>query len=133
MSLGRDLELEQEGVRAALSVGNYSGSGGVSGTTLYLRDSGDLVLYSADSGWAVRMQIGEHVNEWRRWHTVTVGDVGRLDVAPDPVDEAASFLEAVRDALAVRNDQPGTEIEMAFVSWLRGQGVPYEAREKEDW
>jgi hypothetical protein len=39
----------------------------------------------------------------------------------------------VRDALGVHEEQPGTDIEMAFVSWLRGQGVPYEGRESEDW
>lgn len=132
MARGRDVELEQEGVRAILDVGNYSGSGGVSNTTLYLRDSGELVLYSADSGWAVQMQLGEYVQEWRRWHTVAAGDVARLDVAPDP-DAAASFLAAVRDALGVHEEQPGTDIEMAFVSWLRGQGVPYEYREHQDW
>jgi hypothetical protein len=133
MVMGRYVELEQEGVRAALDVGNYSGSGGVSKTTLYLRHSGELVLYSADSGWAVMMQRGEHVQEWRRWHTVAAGDVVRLGVAPDPDRAAASFLAAVRDALGMHKEHPGTDIEMAFVSWLRGQGIPYECREDEDW
>ncbi|WP_143261969.1 hypothetical protein [Allokutzneria sp. NRRL B-24872] len=132
MVLGRDAELEQQGARAALTIGDHNGSGGASRTTLSLRDSGELVLYSADSGWAVMMQLGEHVQEWRRWHTVASGDVGRLDVAAG-VDEAAAFLEAVRDALGVRQDQPGTSIEMAFASWLRGQGVPFGTREVEDW
>ena len=132
MVMGRDDELEREGVRAVLDVGKYSGSGGVSKTTLYLRDSGELVLYSADSGWAVMMQRGEHVQEWRRWHTVAADDVVRLGVGADS-DGAASLLAAVRDALGVHEEQPGTDIEMAFVSWLRGQGVPYEDREREDW
>jgi hypothetical protein len=130
MVMGRDVELERKGVRAVLNVGDYSGSGGVSKTTLYLRDSGELVLYSADSGWSVAMQIGEHVGEWRRWHTVAAGDVVRLGVGPDP-DKAASFLAAVRDALGVHEEQPGPEIETAFISWLRGQGVPHESRDED--
>jgi hypothetical protein len=133
MVMGRDVELEHEGVRAVLGVGNYHGSGGVSKTTLYLRDSGELVLYCADSGWAVNMQIGEHVQEWRRWHTVAASDVVRLEVAPDPAEEASSFLEAVRDAVGMREEQPGHEIAKAFASWLSGQAVPHEWREAEDW
>ena len=78
------------------------------------------------------MQRGEHVQEWRRWHTVAADDVVRLGVGADP-DGAASLLVAVRDALGVREEQPGTEIEMAFVSWLRGPGIPYAGRESEDW
>jgi hypothetical protein len=132
MVTGRDDELEQEGVRAALVVGSHSGSGGVSNTTLYLRNSGELVLYSVYSGWAVMMQRGEHVQEWRVWQTVPVGDVARLGVAPDPA-RAASFLEAVRDALSLREQRSGTDVETAFVSWLRGQGIPFERREKEVW
>jgi hypothetical protein len=132
MVMGRDLDLEQAGVRAALEVGNHSGSGGLSKTTLYLRNSGELVLYSADSGWAVTVQIGEHVQEWRQWHTVAADDVARLAVAPDP-DDPASFLVAVRDALGIQKEQPGSDIAMAFVSWLRGQAIPHDRREKEDW
>lgn len=129
--MGRDAELEQQGVRAVLPVGNHSGSGGVSRTTLYLRDSGELVLYSTDAGWAVQIQIGEHVREWRRWYTVTAGDAARLNVVPDP-DEAVAFLAAVRDALGVREEQPTTDFERAFISWVGEQGVPYESREYED-
>jgi hypothetical protein len=129
MVMGRDVELEREGVRAVLEVGDCSESGTVSKATLYLRDSGELVLYSTSSGWAVAMQIGEHVGEYRRWYTVAAGDVARLGVGPDP-DEAASFLAAVRDALGVHEERSGTDIEKAFLSWLSRQGVPHESRDE---
>jgi hypothetical protein len=131
MVMGRDAELERRGVRAVLAVGDYNPPGGVSRTTLYLPDSGDLVLYCTDAGWAVQIQIGEHVREWRRWYTVAAGDVPRLGVASDP-DDAGAFLAAVRGALGVGAEQPTTDFERAFTAWLRGQGVTCQTREQED-
>ncbi len=101
-------------------------------TTLYLRGRGELVLYCTDSGWAVQMQIGEHVREWRRWYTVVTGDVARLNVASDP-DEPAAFLAAVRDALGLGEERPSTDFERAFNSWLGEQGIAHESREYEEW
>ena len=53
----------------------------------------------------------------------------RLGVGPGS-DEAASFLAAVWDALGVHEEQSGTDIDTAFISWLSGQGIPHESRDE---
>jgi hypothetical protein len=139
MVMGRDFELEPESVRARLVVvdyANYREFPGVSKATFYLRNNGDLVLYCADSGLAVMMQMGEDVQEWRRWYTVAAGDVGRLGItgpAPDMEDRvvAVYLLAGLRDVLDVRLEKSAATVEGAFISWLRGRGVPYESREHE--
>lgn len=127
MTFGRDPELERPDVRS-LELGGHNDKDGRSGARLYLLPDGGLTLYCADSGWAVAMQIGEHVLEWRRWTTIAAEDVPRL------VDGAADPLEAVRTAVVAdgeRND--AASIEGRLVKLTDARGVPRTFREYEEW
>lgn len=103
---------------------------GVSRATVRQSADGGLVLYCTDSGYAVMMQIGEHVREYRRWTTVAAADVPRL------VDDPATVLEAVREVTVVAGNgnvyaNESAEIEGRFAEWLRARDVPFtRAREE---
>src|SRR5690348_4556228 len=99
MHFGRDLELERAGTAVrSLELGGHDDDHGHSRARVYLCRNGDVTLYCTDSGWAVRMQIGEMVAEWRRWTTVAAADVPRL--AAETADNA-DILDAVRAVVGV--------------------------------
>ncbi|GHG62337.1 hypothetical protein [Streptomyces griseocarneus] len=116
-------------IERSLVLGEVKSSSGVSIATAQLSGAGDLVLYCTDSGYAVMMQIGEHVREHRRWHTVAAEDVSRL------VDDPATVLEAVRDAVVTKDENSeahgSPEIEARFVQWLRSREVPFTSQSED--
>lgn len=114
----------QVGAERSLVLAEIQDAYGVSKATIRHSPDGDLVLYCADSGYAVMMQIGEHVREYRRWTTVAAADVPRL------VDDPATLLEAIREAVVVPDDgdphaNGSAKIESRFAEWLRAHAVPF--------
>ncbi|MGW1200284.1 hypothetical protein ACWD4B_31250 [Streptomyces sp. NPDC002536] len=121
---------QQAGAERELVLADIRDSG-VSRATVRQSADGDLVLYCTDSGYAVMMQIGEHVREYRRWTTVAAADVPRL------VDDPATVLETVREVTVVAGNgdayaNESAEIESRFAEWLRAHDVPF-TKAREDY
>ncbi|MFI9310892.1 hypothetical protein [Streptomyces triculaminicus] len=124
-----EMSCQPAATERSLVLGEIENSSGVSIATARLSSTGDLVLYCTDSGYAVMMQIGEHVREYRRWHTVAAEDVSRL------VDDSSTVLEVVRDAVVAKDEDPeangSPKIEGRFVQWLRSHEVPFTSRSED--
>jgi hypothetical protein len=93
-----------------------------SSADLQLRDTGDLVLYCADGGYPVLLQIAEDCTIWEQWYTVAAADVPSLGGGPAP------FLEKVRDAVGFADGSP--DAIKRFTGWLRERGIAYESAER---
>ncbi|GAA3929253.1 hypothetical protein GCM10023085_08300 [Actinomadura viridis] len=131
MHFGRDLELERAGTAVrSLELGGHDDDHGRSRARVYLCRNGDVTLYCTDSGWAVRMQIGEMVTEWRRWTTVAAADVPRLAAE---TGETVDVLDAVRASVGTVDDDAAHKIEGRFSAWLRERDIPYTFRQFDEY
>jgi hypothetical protein len=110
---------------------------------LLIRESdGALTLQVRNWGYAVQLQIGEDVEEYRRQYTVAAldvprmidawwqssGDQGRSQAPPVEDDE----LDLSTGRLIIGDLIPGEEgstIIGRFITWLTAHGIPYRSAE----
>ena len=99
---------------------------------------GALTLLVRNWGYAVKVQIGEDVDEYHRLYTVAAADVPRMidawlresgEAPPDDKDRLALSVGRLIIGELVPKDEGSTVIGR-FIAWLRSHDIPYRSEEQ---